>query len=88
MLTGNQGQFVPGEMLSVCVAIPAKDRERLPFSRIIGFGRVVRVERLSTASHARQRGLALAFCQDQLHLLGAMSEPVAPEVIKTRGAGR
>ena len=88
IITGTEGRFVPGELLSVSVSVPVEARSAFPFSQMSGYGRVVRLERLSTASGPRQRGLALALCEDQLTLLGAMTDPVLPRPLDHDGARR
>ena len=72
--TGVEGQFVPGEILTVSVAIPWEARRGVPFSRIAGSCRIVRVERVP-ATQGTRTGLALAFCEDGITLLGAIVTP-------------
>ena len=66
------GPFVPGDMLTVSVAIPWQMRRTFPFSRIIGSCQVVRVEALPDAVPARQWGMAVEFCGNRPTMLGAI----------------
>ena len=72
--TGAGERFVPGEILTVSVEIPWEARGTFPFSRIVGSCRVVRVEE-GFEAHGQQTGLALAFCEDRITLLGAIVTP-------------
>ena len=63
--------FAPGEILSLSVAVPSESRQAFPFSRLAGSCRVVRVdERWTPGGHIR--GLALAFCGNEVTMLGAI----------------
>ena len=69
-----EGTFVPGEILTVSVEIPWEVRGVFPFSRIVGSCRIVRVEE-SSQTQGQKTGLALAFCEDRITLLGAIVAP-------------
>ena len=58
--------FSPGELLTVEMCIPWEFRRAFPFSRLAGSCRVVRVE---------ERGVALAFCGDQVTRFGSTLIP-------------
>ena len=67
LFTPNEpGPFALGEVLALSIAIPWELRRRFPFSRIVGFGRVKRVE------EGEQRQVALEFCENDITLLGAI----------------
>ena len=74
LTTEEQGPFVPGELLTISIMIPWELRGLFPFSRILGRSRIVRVERAAT-SQSQRTGLALAFCDDQVTMLGAIVAP-------------
>lgn len=64
-------QVRSGEFVVVSVLIPQEARRSFPFSRIVGLCRVVRVEDRALISGA-EYGLGLAFCEDQVIMLGAI----------------
>ena len=74
LTTEAEGPFAPGELLTVSVTIPWELRGLFPFSRIVGPSRVVRVEPMAT-SQGQRIGLAFAFCDDQVTMLGAIVAP-------------
>src|SRR3989338_9604466 len=57
--TNEPGPFVLGEVLALSIAIPWESRRKFPFSRIVGFGRVLRIEEESQAEEGGQRQVAL-----------------------------
>ena len=63
-----------GDLLRVSIAIPWEVRELFPFSRIVGAGRVVRVDELPLSDQGEQTGLALEFC-DNVTILGTIVTP-------------
>ena len=72
--TGQQGPFVPGQVLTLSVSVPWEHRRNFPFSRITASCRVVRVD----GSHDGEpggNGLALAFCGDSPVMLGSIVTP-------------
>ena len=72
-VTREPGPFTPGEVLAVSIEIPWEDRRVFPFSRIVGFGRVLRIEEEGPQTkEGGQRRLALEFCQNDITLLGAI----------------
>ena len=74
-VTTREGEcVVPGEVLTVSIAIPWEARRAFPFSHIMGSSRVIRVEPIETAE-GNQTGLALAFCGDDVTFLGAVVTP-------------
>ena len=56
-------RFVLEEILSVFLAVPSAAHRAVPFSRLAGFCRVVRVD---------ERGMALAFCGEHVTMLGTI----------------
>jgi hypothetical protein len=72
LTTGEEGPFVPGEMLTMSVAIPWQLRRTFPFSRIVGSCQVIRAEEFPDAVPKRQWGLALEFCGNRPTMLGAI----------------
>ena len=62
----------PGDVLSVSIAIPWDQRQSIPFSRIAGPCRVIRVDHFKEGG---DEGLALAFCEDRLIQLGTIIGP-------------
>ena len=66
-----ESRFLPGEILSMSIGVPAESRRAFPFSRLAGSCRVVRVdEHWIPGSHIQ--GLALAFCADSVTMLGTL----------------
>lgn len=63
-------------LLTVSIVIPWEARRMVPFSRIAGSCRVVRVDGLSTADAGKRQGLALAFCGDDVIMLGTTHTPL------------
>ena len=70
--TNEPGPFVPGEVLALSIAIPWESRRKFPFSRIVGFGRVLRIEEGPRSEEGEQLRVALEFCADRMTLLGAI----------------
>ncbi len=70
--TREPGPFVPGETLAVSIAIPWELRRLFPFSRIVGSGRIIRIEEQPTATKEGHRGVALEFNPSGTTLLGAI----------------
>ena len=64
------GRFVPGEVVKVSAAIPLSLRHQVPFSRIAGSCRVVRVD--TASAMVEGQGVALAFCGNDQTMLGAI----------------
>lgn len=67
----HEGGVAPGDILTVSVGIPLEARGRVPFSRIAGRCRVVRVKGRSTSPEGEQH-IALAFCDDLVTRLSAI----------------
>ncbi|MDP3722724.1 MAG: hypothetical protein Q8R91_04410 [Candidatus Omnitrophota bacterium] len=72
MVTNEPGPFTPGEILAVSIEIPWETRRVFPFSRIVGFGRVLRVEEEPRPEEGGQRHVALEFLSHDTTLLGAI----------------
>ncbi len=70
--TREPGPFVPGEVLAMSIAVPWELRRIFPFSRIVGSGRIVRVEEQPEAIQDGDRGVALEFNPSGTTLLGAI----------------
>ncbi len=60
-----------GELLRVSVSIPREARRHVPFSRIVGLCRVLRVERVPV-EHGGGTGIALAFCGERVSMFGTI----------------
>lgn len=72
LVTREPGPFTPGEVLAVSIEIPNETRPAFPFSRLVGFARVVRVlEEEPQPEEGGQRYVALKFCEGETKLLGA-----------------
>jgi len=57
LVTREPGPFTPGEVLAVSIEIPWETRRVFPFSRIVGFARVLRIEEEpQTAQEGQRRG--------------------------------
>lgn len=69
--TQEPGPFVSGETLAVSLAIPWELRRLFPFSRIVGSGRILRVDEPTSAEQAT-RGVALEFNPVGTTMLGAI----------------
>ena len=76
LTTEHQAAISQGEILMVSISIPWEIRRLFPFSRIMGPSRVVRVDAPQTQGPTNQRGLALAFCANQMSMLGSVVVPV------------
>ena len=74
LTTGAVGDFASGAILKVSVVIPWELRRTFPFSRVAGWCRVARVEEVP-AVHGARTGVGLAFCENQITLLGAIVTP-------------
>ena len=74
LTTGAEGTFAPGETLAVSITIPWDARRALPFSHIMGQCRIVRADDVPATS-GHKSGLALAFCEERLTMLGAIVAP-------------
>lgn len=61
----------PGELLRVSVSVPREAQRHVPFSRIVGLCRVLRVEEIS-AEQGGGTGIALAFCSEQISMFGSV----------------
>ena len=73
LVTSEPGPFTPGEVLAVSIGIPWETRRVFPFSRIVGFARVVRViEEEPRREEGGQRHVALEFLSHETTLLGAI----------------
>ncbi len=70
--TSEPGPFTSGEVLAVSIAVPWELRRLFPFSRIVGSGRVVRIEEQTAASNDGRRGVAVEFNPSATTLLGAI----------------
>jgi hypothetical protein len=70
--TNEPGPFELGEILALSIAIPWEARRKFPFSRIVGFGRIRRVEEEPRTEQVSQRRVALEFCEGETMLLGAI----------------
>ena len=70
--TNEPGPFTLGEVLALSIAIPWEARRKFPFSRIVGFGRVRRIEEGAAIEEGGLRWVALEFCQNDITLLGAI----------------
>lgn len=69
--TSGGGSFVPGDIVRVILVVPWESRSRLPFSRIVGLCRVVRVERRREPEE-KEQGLALSFFEGRVEMLATM----------------
>lgn len=74
LITRVGGVFVSGDILHMSISVPWELRRRVPFSRIMGSCRVVRVDQLSDGQGSMS-GLALAFCGNDVTMLGAAITP-------------
>lgn len=74
ILTRRLGVFAPGQLLRVSVGIPWEMRARLPFSRLMGIGRIVRIDETGEDLSPGERGLAVSFC-GEITTLGAIMTP-------------
>ncbi len=63
--------FAPGQMVSFCLTVPWEWRRDVPFARMSGWARIVRVEVVQMPEGASALGMALAFCRDAI-LLGSL----------------
>ena len=72
LVTAEPGPFTPGEVLAVSIEIPWETRRAFPFSRIVGFARVRRIDEGSQKEQGSELCLALEFCQEDTALLGAI----------------
>jgi len=70
--TREPGPFAPGEVLAVSIPIPWELRRMFPFSRIVGSGRIIRIEEQAAAGQDGHRGVALEFNPSGTTLLGAI----------------
>ena len=75
LTTSDPGPFIPGEVLAVSIAIPWELRRAFPFSRIVGAGRVVRVEEGPATEQGKQQRLAIEFYGDRTAILGSIMTP-------------
>lgn len=75
LTTSPASRAVSGEIFTISMAIPWEVRRKVPFSRIAGPCRVVRVDELSSEEAGRRQGVALAFCQEELTMLGTAMTP-------------
>lgn len=67
-----EGRLVkPGELLRVSLSIPREAQRHVPFSRIVGLCRVLRVEAIP-AERGGGTGIALAFCGEQVSMFGTI----------------
>ena len=66
-----EASYLPGEILSVSIGVPTESRRAFPFSRLAGSCRVVRVDERWIPG-GRIQGLALAFCADNVTMLGTL----------------
>lgn len=74
IMTRREGVVAPGQLLRVSVSIPWEMRARLPFSRLIGLGRIVRIDETGDDFLPGERGLAVSFC-GEITTLGAIMTP-------------
>lgn len=72
VMTNEKGVFVPDDILKVVIAIPWEAQKLFPFSRIAGLCRVVRVDEPAASNAEGRLGLALAFCNEQVALIGTI----------------
>lgn len=71
-VTQEPGPFESGEVLAVSLEIPNETRPAFPFSRLVGFARVVRVlEEEPQPEEGGQRYVALKFCEGETKFVGA-----------------
>ncbi|MBI3009482.1 MAG: PilZ domain-containing protein [Candidatus Omnitrophica bacterium] len=76
-LTTEEVEFIRiGAVLRVSLAVPWKLRGNIPFSRISGSCRVVRIDDKSKEEKDLV-GVAIAFCGNDLTMLGTMTGPAA-----------
>ncbi len=61
----------PGELLRVSMSIPREAQRHVPFSRIVGLCRVLRVEAIP-AGRGGGTGIALAFCGERVTRFGTI----------------
>ena len=69
--TNEPGPFVLGEVLALSISIPWEFQRQFPFSRIVGFGRVLRIEEGPRSEGGEQLQVALEFCEDRMTMFGA-----------------
>ena len=74
IVTRRQGVFSSGQLLRISVTIPWEMRARLPFSRLVGMGQVVRVDEAGNGLTPGEYGLAVSFCGG-VTTLGAIVAP-------------
>lgn len=70
--TREEGLFLPGDLVRLTITIPEEARRVVPFSRIVGSARVVRIEPATLESGEAGQGMALAFCGNDTTFLGAI----------------
>lgn len=70
--TREEGLFLPGDLVRLTIMIPEEARRVVPFSRIVGSARVVRIEQAKLTTGEPGQGIALAFCGDDTTFLGAI----------------
>ena len=70
--TREEGLFLPGDLIRLTITIPEEARRVVPFSRIVGSARVVRIEPATLENGEPGQGLALAFCGNDTTFLGAI----------------
>ena len=74
IVTRRRGVFSSGQLLRISVTIPWEMRARLPFSRLVGMGQVVRVDEAGEGLASGEYGLAVSFCGG-VTTLGAIVAP-------------
>ncbi len=62
-------RFVPDEILSVSLTVPSAAHRAVPFSKLAGLCRVVRVDE-RVVDGVSVQGMALAFCREHVTMLG------------------
>lgn len=67
------------DLFIIALVVPGNERQRVPFARISGSCRVVRLEppqessgSPATGGAGRRQGVALGFCEGELTMLGAV----------------
>ena len=79
MITDERAPAAAGDLVRVSIGIPPPMRHLVPFARLSGPCRVVRVDELSSGDQRSRRGVALAFCQEAMTMLVGVLEESPPQ---------
>lgn len=74
IITDDRAVTAVGDLVKVSIGISPQLRHLVPFARLSGPCRVVRVDELSSGESRCRRGLALAFCQEAMTMLVGVLE--------------